>query len=142
MATVYHESSPQKRKAAGVKLIHKPTSATMDGKDQHKTKELLESQLELLQQNLNQQYQRQASKFVKLGDSRIVGKPISNTLFDGKINSRANGSAIPGYPEGIDIGRSQTQYCESVEKEVPDNNSSLNQTPEILGGIDFNEINT
>ena len=33
MATVYHESSPQKRKAAGMKLIHKPPSATMDGKD-------------------------------------------------------------------------------------------------------------
>lgn len=43
---------------------------------------------------------------------------------------------------GLDQGRSQTQYFESIERDVPDNNSSLNQTPEILGGIDFNEINS
>jgi hypothetical protein len=67
-------------------------------------------------------------------------------LFDGKNNSRTNGTTMPGLSDannGIDnIGRSQTYYCESLERDVPDNNSSLNQTPEILGGIDFNEINS
>lgn len=64
---------------------------------------------------------------MKLADSRI-GKPISNTIFDVKQSNRMNGGKM--YGEGnnhkVDYSRSSTQLYESVEREIPDNNSSLN----------------